>query len=74
MFIIWDHFGSFLPKLEPKWIFLEKELCQFLNIPIIYRRAKSQKQLMSHSWEKMLNWQIDKQTGRRMDKQTMMIL
>ena len=25
------------------WIFLEKGLCQFLNSPIIYRRAKNQK-------------------------------
>ena len=34
-------FWNFLPKFGQKWIFLEKNLCQFLNIPIIYYCAKN---------------------------------
>ena len=40
-------FWPFLPKFGQKWISLEKMLCQFLNIPIIYHHAKNQKKLMS---------------------------
>ena len=39
----------FFAQIWEKVIFLEKELCQFLNIPIIYRRAKNQKKLSTHS-------------------------
>ena len=42
-------FWSFLTKSGQKWIFLQKRLCQFLNIPIIYHRAKIQKKLICHS-------------------------
>ena len=41
-------FWPFLPKFGQKWIFLEKNLRQFLNILIIYRRKK----LICHSWGK----------------------
>ena len=43
------HFGPFFSKFEQKRIFLKKELCQFLNIPITYHRAKNQKKLTTHS-------------------------
>ena len=43
--------------------FLEKELCQFLDIPIIYHRAKNQKKLLSRFWEK-------RRTDGRRDRQT----
>ena len=39
---------------------MKKELCQFLNIPIIYHRAKNQKKIMSHS---------DRRRNRRTDRQ-----
>ena len=42
------HFGPFSPKFQYKRIFLEKGLCQFLNIPIIYHGA-------NHSWEECRN-------------------
>ena len=45
------HFEPVLPKFGQKWIFLEKR-AQFLNIPIIYYCAKSQKKLMTHLLEK----------------------
>ena len=48
-----------------------KEGCQFLDIPIIYYRAKNQKKLLSHFWEKR---QMDRQTDGQTDKQTMVIL
>ena len=37
------------------------ELCQFLNINIIYHRAGNLKKIMCHSWAKMLNWEMDEQ-------------
>ena len=55
-------FWPFLPKFGHKWIFLEKRLSQFLNIPIIYHHAKNQEQLICHySW----GWM-----DRRMDGHT----
>ena len=56
-------FWNFLPKFGQKWIFVEKSLSQFLNIAIIYHRAKNQKKLICHSWEKY--W-----TDGWMDRQT----
>ena len=38
-----DLFGSNLGKDKFSW---KEGLCQFLNIPVIYRRAKNQKKLM----------------------------
>ena len=43
--------GPFCPNLGQKRIFLEKRLCQFFSIRIIYYCAKNQKNQMSHSWE-----------------------
>ena len=43
---------SFCPILGKNEFSFKKLLCQFLNIPIIYHRAKNQKKLMSYSWEK----------------------
>ena len=43
------YFGAmwpFWPKFGQKGIFLEKRLCQFLNIPSIYHHAKNQKKLI----------------------------
>ena len=60
--LFWGHFGPFLPKLGQKWIFLVKKDCQFLNIPIIYHRAKNQKKLLNHFWEKgQTGWQTNRQ-------------
>ena len=69
------HFGQFLPKFGEKWIFLEKVLCQFLSIPIIYHGAKNQKKINNPFLSLMLNcwWtdrQTDRQTGRQTDRQT----
>ena len=61
-------FWPFLLKFGQKWIFLKKRLCQFLNIPIIYHRAKNQKKLMPFL-RKMLNWRMDGQTDGRIDRQ-----
>ena len=46
--VMWP-FSSFLPKFGEKLIFLEKRLCQFLNIPVIYHCVKNQKKLIGHS-------------------------
>ena len=50
------YFGLFLApfcsNLGKNGFTWKKGLCQFLNITIIYHRAKNQKKLMSHSWEK----------------------
>ena len=43
------YFGAMWPfwaKFGQKWIFLEKRLCQFLNIPSIYHHAKNQQKLI----------------------------
>ena len=72
--LFWGHVTilTFLPKYGQKWILPEKKLCQFLNIPIIYHRAKNQKKLICHSWGKCWTdgW-MDRQTEGR---QTIMIL
>ena len=41
--------GPFFPNLDKNEFSWRKELCQFLNIPIIYQHAKNKKKLMSHS-------------------------
>ena len=48
------YFGAILGtfNLGQKEISRKKELCQVLNIPIIYHLSKNQKKQMSHSWEK----------------------
>ena len=43
---ILDLLAHIFGKNEFSW---EKELCQFLNIPIMYHRAKNKKKLMGHS-------------------------
>ena len=48
--------GLFLPKIAQKYIFLEKGLCQFLNIsPLlnIYHHAKNQKKTNDQFLRKM---------------------
>ena len=65
------YFGAmwpFWPKYGQKYIFLGKRRCQFLNIPIIYHRAKNLKKLMPFL-RKMLNWRMDGQTDGRIDRQ-----
>ena len=59
----WQHFsknpkdpilgnsGPFLTNLGKNEFSWKKGLCQFFNTQIIYHCAKSQKNLMSHSWE-----------------------
>ena len=59
-----DILGSFCPNSGKTEFFWKERLCQFLNIPIIYHRAKNQNKLISHSWEKC--W-TDGQTDRRTD-------
>ena len=44
--------GPFCANLGENEFSWKKELCQFLNILIIYHRSKNQKKIMSHSWEK----------------------
>ena len=60
-------FWPFLAKPGQKWIFLEKRISQFLNIPIICHRAKNQKKLICHSWGKC--W-TDGWMGRQTEGQT----
>ena len=40
--------GTFCPILGKNESSCKKELCQFLDIPIIYHRAKNQEKLISH--------------------------
>ena len=56
----------FPPKFGQKWIFPEKRLCQFLNIPIIYHYAKNEKKLICHSWVKC---ETDRWMYRQMEGQ-----
>ena len=41
--LFWGHAAvlTFFAQIWQKWIFLEKRLCQVLNIPIIYHCAKN---------------------------------
>ena len=59
--LIWGHFGPFLPKLGKNEFSLKKELCQFLDIPIIYHRAKNQKKTMEQFLRKTPKWETDRQ-------------
>ena len=52
--------SPFCQNLGKYDFFWKKGLCQFLNIPIIYHRAKNHKKLMSHLREKC---RTDRQTG-----------
>ena len=58
--ILGNILDPFCPNLSKNEISWNKELCQFLNITIIYHRAKNQKKLIGYSWEKC-------QTGRQTD-------
>ena len=58
--------GTFCPNLGKIEFSCKKRLCQFLNITIIYHRAKNQKKLISHSCEKCLT---DSGTDRQTDGQ-----
>ena len=62
---LWGYFGLLLPKFEQR-NFPGKRLRQFLNIPIIYHRAKNQKKLIWHSWGKCWNdgWMDRNMEGR----------
>ena len=53
--LFWGHLGPFLPRWGQKWIFLKKGICQFLDIPIIYHRAKNQKKILNDFWDKRRN-------------------
>ena len=55
-------FWTFLPKFGQIWIFVEKSLYQFLNIPIIFHRVKNQKKTNMPFLRKILNWRMDGQT------------
>ena len=57
------YFGTSLDTLGKNEFSWEKGLCQFLDIPIIYHRAKNQKKLLSHFWEKRPNGRPDRQTN-----------
>ena len=39
--LFWGHFGPFLPNLGKNEFSWKKELCQFLDIPIIYHCAEN---------------------------------
>ena len=59
-----SYFRAILPKFGQKWIFLEKKgLCQFLNIPIIFHRAKNQEKSDEPLLRKTPNWQTDRDNG-----------
>ena len=59
--------GPFCPNLGKNEFYWKKGSCKFLDIPIIYHRAKNQKKLQSHFWEKRRNHfrPPEKQTDRR---------
>ena len=60
------YFGTSLDTLGKNEFSWEKGLCQILDIPIIYHRAKNQKKLLSHFWEKRrTNGRTDRQTDKR---------
>ena len=42
------NWASFYPDLDKNEFSRKKELCQFLNIPIIYHHVKNLKKLMTH--------------------------
>ena len=60
-------------KIEFSW---KKELCQFMNIPTIYHRAKNQIKNHKPYLRKTTNWRTDRQTPkhtqtvRQTDRQT----
>ena len=59
------YFGAILGPFSMKGV------CQFLDIPIIYHRAKNQTKLMSHFWEKSrTDGQTGRQAGRQAERQT----
>ena len=62
--LFWGHFRPFFfPNLGKNEFSWKTGLCQFLNIPIICDCAKTQKKLMTHSWEKYrTDWRTDRQT------------
>ena len=59
--------GPFCPNLGKNEFYWKKGSCKFLDIPIIYHRAKNQKKLQSHFWEKRrIHFRPpEKQTDRR---------
>ena len=59
--------GPFCPNLDKNEFSWKKGLRQFLDILIIYHRAKNQEKLWSHFWEK-------RRTDGRTDRQTTVIL
>ena len=64
------YFGAilaFLPKFGQNEFSWKKEICQFLNIPVIYDRVKTKKTNLPFL-RKLLNWQMDGQTDRRTDR------
>ena len=60
--LFWGRFDFFAKNLGKNEFCWKKELCQFLNITIIYHRAINQKKLLCYLWGKC--W-----TDRWMDKQ-----
>ena len=48
--LFWAIFSFFCQNFGENEFSRKKGLCQFLNIPIIYHRAKNQIKLMSHPW------------------------
>ena len=72
--IFWCRFWSFLLTCRKKGIFLIKRTFFSIYIPIIYRRAKSNRKLMSYILEKcwangQTNGRTDGQTDRQTDRQ-----
>ena len=65
--------GPFFPNLGKNEISWKKRIFQFLNIPIIYYRAKNQKKRTNHSREKCLTesrTDTHRQTGGKTDRKT----
>ena len=64
--LFWGHFGPFLAKFGQKGIFLEKRALSVLKYSnYLPSCKKSEKKLMTHSWDKC---QTDKATDRQTDK------
>ena len=62
--LFWGPFWALFAQIWAKMNFPGKKGCHFLNIPIIYHRAKNSKKQKYHSREKC---QIDDWTDRRTD-------
>ena len=62
--------SPFCPNLGKNEFSWKKGLCQFLDIPIIYHRAKNQKKNVEPFLRKKPNWRTDGRTSGQTDELT----